>query len=436
MRAAYFVLALAMVIGACEKPEDSLGLGLIPDESLLGLSTFTDSTSLVTTTILADSTRTNELNKALLGDLFLPDYGTSRAEIYTQVRLSGLSVDLTGGGAAENVGLDSLVLSLEYLPADSLFGPPEPLSISVMRLTEDLELDSVYYSDDSTPSDGVELLLDPSPITPDPTDSVSLDGLMYPPQLRLRLIDALGEEFITKALEEPSVFDAVDDFMDDFKGLHITASNAGVTGCIAAFDLLSPQSRLTLYYHNEEEEGLSFEFDINGSAQRYEHFAHDHQGGALASLNEPLAQDVYIQSMAGLNVNVDLPILHDLTDSIQGAFNKVELVLPVSSPSENEVFAFPRRLFAVYTDETGDVLSIPDIFEGDLHSDGYYDADKGEYRVNITRFAQRVGNGQISTSSLQLLPVSNAITSHAVRLRSANNISGGAKLVVTYTQYE
>ena len=97
---------------------------------------------------------------------------------------------------------------------------------------------------------------------------------------------------------------------------------------------------------------------------------------------------------------------------------------------------FPERLFAVYDNEDGEPISIPDIFEGEVHSDGRYDDDAGEYRVNITRFAQQVVTGIIPEPSLRLLPVSNAITATSVRLNGVGNIVGGAKLVVTYTQYE
>jgi hypothetical protein len=437
--AAYFVLSLVILVSSCEKPEESLGLELLPEESLLGLQTYTDSTLLSTYTVLADSARSNELSRALLGELNLPDFGTSNANIYCQVRLSALAVDITGGGDALAVGLDSLVLSFEYLESDSLYGEEVPMQFFVQQLAEDeaLYLDSLYYSNASTPV-GDNLMFSDDPITPAPADSVELFGLMYPPQLRLRLSEDLGNQLIEEALAEPTSFDDVSDFIEYIRGFKISATSQGPTGAILGLDLLAAQSKLTLYYHNETDTS-SFDFVINENAQRYLEFEHDYSmtSELQAALDDPGNQDtdVFIQSMAGVNVKVDLPAIVGLSDTLQAAFNKVELVLPVNNPMLDEAY-FPNRLFAVYEDEDGDVISIPDIFEGEIHSDGRYNAENGEYRINITRFAQQVATGIIAEPSLQILPVSNAITANAVRLNGAGNPMGGAKLVVTYTKYE
>lgn len=438
--AAYFVLPLCILISSCEKPEESLGLELVPEESLLGLQTYTDSTLLKTYIVAADSSRSNELSRALLGELDLDDFGVSKSIIYTQLRLSALSVDFTGGVEGSDVTLDSLVLSLEYLPTDSLYGSEVPLNFSVLQLSEDLDLDSLYYSNQSTSDRGVELMdLSHNPITPAPTDSVEIDGLVYPPQLRLRLDSAFGDLLIEEALSESSSFDDVAEFIEYIQGFKISASRPGDIGegAIIGLDLLAAQSKLTLYYHNELDT-TAFDFVINESAQRYLGFEHTFEPSIQSLLDDQSAEDeqLYLSSMAGVNVQVDLPSLIGLTDTLQGAFNKVELVLPVTNLMDDQFF--PERLFAVYATDEGDILSIPDIFEGELHSDGKYDADKGEYRVNITRYAQQVVTGVIEQSvpSIRLLPVSNAITAKSVRLNGVGNGLGGAKLVVTYTQYE
>ncbi len=437
--AAYFVLPLVILISSCEKPEESLGLELVPEELLLGLETYTDSTLLSTYTVLADSSRTNELSRALLGELFLPDFGTSNANIYCQVRLSALAVDFTGGGDPDLVKLDSLVLSLEYLESDSLYGEEEALLFSVKQLDEALFLDSLYYSNRTTADRGLELMYDDmTPITPAPTDSVELFGLTYPPQLRLRLDSVFGASLIEEAIAEPSAFDDVSDFIEYIQGFKISATRQGMTGAILGLDLLAAQSKLTIYYHNETDT-TSFDLAINESAQRYLEFKQDYSmtSELQAALDDPNNEDtdLFIQSMAGVNIKVDLPALVGLTDTLQAAFNKVELVLPVNNSIMDDQY-FPDRLFAVYEDEDGDVISIPDIFEGDIHSDGRYNAANGEYRINITRFAQQVATEIIAEPSIQILPVSNAITANAVRLNGAGNLMGGAKLVVTYTKYE
>lgn len=436
--AAYFVLlGILLTFIACEKPEDNLGLDLIAEEDLLGLRTVVDSVALSPYTVLADSGRTNELSRAMLGDFRHPEMGRTQASIYTQIRLSALGAEFDGEDGNDAV-VDSLVLSFQYFATDSVYGELEPMQFSVMRLDEDLDLDSAYYSDDETEVINEELLFDPSPITPAQNDSTFLYGESFPPQLRLRLKDELGGALIIEA-RDGLAFEGVSEFVEYFKGFRITAENLGSTGSILTLDLLQARSLLTLYYHNNDEDSLSFDLSINENAQRYVNLSHDYTGfvagNALLDASQR-DQQLYLQAAAGLNVAVDLPLLQSIADTSDTAFNKVELVFPVTFPENQAINDFPERLFAIYVDSDGDVISIPDIFEGELHSDGFYDEDAGEYRLNITRFSQQVVNGEVDTSSLRILPVNNTISPNLVQLIGVDSLTAGAKMIVTYTQYE
>jgi len=111
-------------------------------------------------------------------------------------------------------------------------------------------------------------------------------------------------------------------------------------------------------------------------------------------------------------------------------------VLPVVQESLNEDFPFPPRLFATYVNNVGTVASVPDIFEGDIHSDGYYDENAGEYRINITRYIQQLRTGLINDPELKILPTSNSISANFVKLVGSEGMDKRAKLVLTYTQFE
>jgi hypothetical protein len=438
-KAAYFVYlsALLILLGSCEKTEDSLGLQLQDEEDLINLI-IVDDLDITTYTVLADSTRTNELSRAMIGDLQHPEFGSHQSTLFTQVRLSALGVDFADGSAAQNVTLDSLVLALEYFEENSIYGAEEPMVFSVQRLDERLDSDSLYYSNQETSVLSDELLYSTDAITPLQNEETVVGEDTLPAQLRLRLVDALGEELLLSGLEDNSPFDDVDDFLDYFKGIKISAAKQGANGGIVFFNLLSSNSKLTLYYKNETDT-LSFDFMINENSQRYLKFDHDYSG---TSINNQISdstlgtQELYLQAMAGLNLRVDVSSTLAISDTSEIALNKAEIVLPVVQESLNEDFPFPPRLFATYVNNVGTVASVPDIFEGDIHSDGYYDENAGEYRINITRYIQQLRTGLINDPELKILPTSNSISANFVKLVGSEGMDKRAKLVLIYTQFE
>ncbi|NND93508.1 MAG: DUF4270 family protein [Flavobacteriales bacterium] len=434
-KAAYFVLfCLYFFFISCEKREDSLGLDLQPEEEFLNLVTV-EGLEIETRTVRADSARTNELTRALLGNIHHPTFGEYSSVIYTQIRLSALGADF---GTQDSVVVDSLVLSLDYFEDEEVYGLVEPMLFSVKRISEDLDLDSTYYSNFTSVVFEGELLESTGPFSFNTEDDVVVDGDTLPAQLRLRLRTAVGEELVDNAYGDDSAFDEIDDFLDYFKGLRIEAINQGLSGGIASFDLLSNLSKVTLYYHNDVDTA-QFDFTINQNAQRYLSFTHDYTGTPVeAQLNDPsLGQnELYLQATGGVNFTVNVSEILSLSDTIQAAFNKVELVVPVAEAMDNESFPFPERLFAVYENEDGDILSIPDLFEGEAHSDGFYNEDTKDYRINITRYAQQLVNGDLLAEELKVLPTSNAISPNFVTLVGSDGMMRRVKLVVTYTEFE
>lgn len=439
--AAYFVLAsLLLCCAACEKPEDDLGLALTPQEDLLGLSTIIDSVDVQAYTVLADSARTSALSRAMIGDLEHPVFGSTQSSLYTQIRLSALSVDFAGDGEDSDVIIDSLVLALSFYPSDSAYGEVDAMNFSVKRIIDEahLEPDTIYYSDDQIEV-GEELLGDPSAVfLPNPADSVDVGGERLGPQLRFILKDEFAQELLSESQLETSAFDDVSEFLDFFRGVEVSAERLMGDGSILTFDLLHPDSKMTLYYQNADEDSLEFDFNINASAQRFLHFEHDYSASPVQTLlDDPGTQDevLYMHASSGLNVIVDLSTVLQIADTADLAFNKVEIVIPVDESADPDSYEFPNRMFAVYQNDDGNTISIPDIFEGEIHSDGFYDEDANEYRVNVTRFAQQLATGVIDTPMIQLIPVNNSITPNFVPLKGVG-VDGGARLIITYTEYE
>ena len=67
-----------------------------------------------------------------------------------------------------------------------------------------------------------------------------------------------------------------DAFQSFLNGLYITVDQGLEKGLLLALDLLNENSKLPLYYHNSEADSLSYDFQINSSADRMTRWLHDY----------------------------------------------------------------------------------------------------------------------------------------------------------------
>jgi len=421
------VVCTLLFFSACEKREE-IGLNLQDEDDLLDIRTIELPIQMQTTR--SDSVITSGLTVGLLGDMTDPTYGRSRSSIYTSVRLSALSPDL-----GTDPVIDSLVLVLEFDEDRTPYGTSELTEYSVFRLEEAMSNDTTYYSNSTVPFEVQNLLhASESAFVPDPEEEVSIGDDTLSPQIRLRLDDLLGQELLDESLQEPSAFDGLEDFAEFFNGFLIQAENLGAQGAIHFFDLIDSDSRLELYYTNSEGSDL-FTFSINSVSPRFLHFEHDYSGTPIeAILADPTSGEMenHVQAMAGLSVQVDLDDIRTLGDTGTQVINRVELILPADPSVNMDDTPDADRLFALYQNEDSVLISVPDLFEGDAHSGGF-NVDS-EYRINLTRFCQRVINDEISTSRVVVIPNASATSANFVKMAGPLSAEA-ARLEVTFTDY-
>ena len=72
-------------------------------------------------------------------------------------------------------------------------------------------------------------------------------------------------------------------FQSFFNGLYITVDQGLENGLLLGLDLLNENSKLTLYYHNETADSLSYDFQINSSADRMTRWSHDYSATEIES---------------------------------------------------------------------------------------------------------------------------------------------------------
>lgn len=435
-----FVLVLLVLGSGCKKPEEDLGLDLLPGDPLGVLA---QSSPVHAFTFPPQPIRTSGLTRNVLGSYLDPVFGSVQAGIVAQLRLGSNNV----GAGQDNSGLvaDSMVLALGFDGINYAYGNLNAQSFQVYELSESLTVDSTYTTDKVPEFLATKLVPERGGrITPRPFTKPLVGGDSLQPQIRIRLDKALAQR-ILDAFGTPDLVDN-NAFMQFFKGVYITTENGQQIPFqqgILYFNLLSATSKATIYYRNTlEAEPLPRIFDlaINQSSVRYSVVAHDHSlatdpalGIALADSTLP-AQQVFVQALGGLRAGLRFPELRSFAD--QGlVVAKAELVVPVPG-TFNPYLPPPAQLFMFRKDTvSGTDIFLPDQVAGSGSIDGNYRVDAKEYRFNITRYIQGVITGTIPDTGVELVPASNGITANRVVLAGPEHPERPMRLDITFTTY-
>jgi hypothetical protein len=408
---------------ACNDP-DIIGLDIQPPGDKINL-VFTDTTGVRAFAVPEDSLRTDEVIYYLLGSYTDSVFGRTDASIAAQVLLPSSNVNLGTGDI-----LDSLVLTLAYSGHYADTFPAQ--TFHVYELTEDMYLDSGYYSNRVFAHDPVEV--GSATITPAPNDSVMINGVNTVPHLRIRLSNILGNELLQMAADSELTNNA--NFLTLFKGLYITADPVISGGGIFYFNLLALQSRLTLYYQNTTADSQSFSFVFTSQSARMNHFVHDYSGSPIQQqLNDSTNGDslVYVQAMAGVKTKIRFPNLKSYVERGMIAVNKAELELTVTDNSDNHL-AVPDKLLVLAIDANGTPVFLPDQFETSSYYGGTYKSSERKYRFNIARYVQNILTGDSQDYGLYLAVSGGAIQANRVILSGGSHPNYRLKLNLHYTK--
>lgn len=442
MRPLLAALFLLPVV-ACDK-EDGIGKGVLPPELLLGVHRI-DTLTIETRTVPDDSIRADGLDAVLLGNHHDPKFGRLVSGFYTQLRLATNQPVFTSGVSSETVQIDSVVLALSY--SNEQWGNNFPQEYQVYELDEQLFADTLYYSNRVLQVKENDLVQPESKIQrPGPGVNVVVGQDTLPPQLRIKLDPEIGTR----------IFNAVgtDDlstqgFPAFFKGLYVTVADQFISpnnGGVHYFNLLSPVSKVTLYYRLYHRDGIDqgqyetreYDLVINTNAVYYTRSVHDFST-AMHELQAQLdgdfsstGQKTFIRAAAGLKTRVFFPHLGSIRNDTL-AINNAELIIPFQA---DNAFAPPNRLFAVGRNvEENTAFLLPDIFEGDSHFGGFLDVINSQYRVNVTRWATQVAFGSRENTAIELVPDRAGSSANRVIINGPQHPDRPMRLVIHYTKY-
>ena len=398
---------------------------LTPDFENENLSiNFTDTFSIQTTLVQEDSLRTDLSNRNLLGLYNDPVFGPMSSSIYTQVLLTGASVDF---GVAPV--LDSIVLSLDY---EGYYGDGFPMTIEVYSLIDSLDPNTDYYSNNN-------LLTEATPIaTTTFTPNLNND-------LQITLDTSLGNALLNNAPYANNT-----DIETVLKGFHITVKDS-VTGAvigkkrgsISYFNLNSSNTTLSLYYHYNNvlpKNSSVYNFSINSEVVKFSHFEHNYSGTDIeAHLNNLPTKDstvTYVSPMAGVKTKVEIPNIKQLAENGTVVINKAEIIFTIENGTEFDFNGALASLSLVAIDANGDPQFLQDFFEGPDHYGGIL-VNQGAFKTytfNVTRHIHQLVYN--TTTDYGMFLVANGSTTIANRsvISSENSTSNKIRLEITYSK--
>ena len=425
----------------CSKSSE-IGLSLVEQEQSDIL--YTDTTTIILTTEVADPVETSNRTIMVCGSYSDADWGESIASIYMNFRINNT------GAVFPNSVFDSLVLSLAY----QNFGhygelrTNKPSAITqnweIARVVENIEEGTVYKSDKTFMTDG-SLLKSNFQFRPNDTAKVVVGGASLAPHLRIRLDDQagldLGALFLDPSSTGIDIYESNTKFKDWFKGIQIRPSSSNPSDAsIIRFKSKDALTKLTLHYTDTSNGGSvakTFEFLTNEDAEVVSAFEHTNP----VNLTDNLTTDtiVYLQGLDGLHTKIAFPFVHKLGNVI---INKAELVIPVADTGTTD-FPEPIQVLAKIKNLGGELIAIDDVITSINRAQSYFLfggvlEDTGNknfvYRMYISEEMQALVNGTTFEPAIYItLP--SALDPERVQLMNEKGINK-AKLYLTYTKIQ
>lgn len=422
-----------LLLSACNKEPEEIGLDLQPESEELRVGFF-DTTSIVTYSENQDSVRTSFTSHSIVGTYVDPIFGKTSASIYTQLGLSSSGVDF---GA--NPELDSITLQMIYAGYYGDESTRQNLEIYEMDEALSTSLDSTYYSNQELDIKDDKKYLDYT-FDPSPNDSIWVDSTTsLSPRLSVNLSNEFGNKFLNASEDELADSESFNDF---FYGLYMTSTKAGGgNGALLYFDLINTESYVRLYYHNDEEDSLYYDFEISSYTPRYINYRHKYTHGATHFRQQVLNKDTamgqekfYLQGTGGISARIHFPYLEEWMLQEDIAINEAKLIFTPQFTEGDP--GLPEKLAMVAIDQNGDQYLLDDQLEGDTYYGGVYDDSNGQYFFRITRYVQSLVNRQetLNPYGLQMVVSGGAIFGNRAVINGPENENNPIKLEVTYSK--
>jgi hypothetical protein len=412
------LVLFSAIFFSCEDPKN-IGLPLGGGDYT---TTFTDTLTVNTSTTFIDSTATDGNESILVGRVDDLIFGKNTTKGNWQVTLPASASQFSGVSyldytLVENTEYDSVYVYLQwngFVQGDTT----KPITLSLHRLTAELDKNKRLQSTDKAP-------FNPTPIVTktftykDFKRSVAT-GATLDSVIRFKMPNEFGRELFALAGKYKAADNA--QFMTDFKGLSIVASNAAAAIYGFALDesSLNTPSGVRMFVHKTGETTAQ-SITFRAREKKYTEIVSDRVGTeterfkdkGVAISSKLTNSKSYFQTGVGITTKFDIPYLKRIISASTGriAINKAELVV---TPDENTtgVFLPPFQLSLGNVDVKNQLIYTSNViqfvpFDGSGGSGGFsigYNSTDKKYTFNITNYVQNILNGKTANDSFVMTP--------------------------------
>lgn len=395
MRSVFTALIIITALcSSCRKSEE-IGREVQVGDNDIQLFT-TDTLHISAMTKEAVPERTDERFEGMLGAYIDPIFGSSEISYHSQYNL-----DEEGFSFPSDAVFDSAFVSFRltggYREKEIASTDRSLMHFQVYELAEDLDISNIYQSNQSakTQPNLIGEYIGPVGLF----DSVYVDGIAQPAQIRIPLTQAWGEKIITA---DSSNFVSNEAFVSFMKGLSIVpiqTNDLKSNGAIFYFNPLSSFTNITIHYHNADDT-TKFSFITNSFTANFMSFKHDYSNAPIASvLNDTAAgsDKLYLQSSIGTDIELELKDIAAAFAEDPKVINIAELFIPVDT---NEPYHPLSKLSVSRKLEDGTAEFLPDqVQTGDRVIDGFLNSDSLYYRFLITQYVQEIIHNYVPGSN-------------------------------------
>lgn len=406
MARVFFPLFALLLLFSCKTdPNSILGKNIHPNDDLV--SKYDTAFRIEAFSISDDSLIIQNSTSVLLGSSFSPVFGSETYNLAVQILTLRVEGDdsysyYSGTDLSITSEVDSVVLNLPYsgkFPRHKRMDGRK-LTLSLHEITEEL-IDGEGY--DSAYCSNREPAYDPAPIGeiltvyPKPFDTVydSTIGARQVPDLRIHLDKAFGKRLLDYVLEmtddEKADLGAMRKYI---KGLYIKAHPCGSEKESIVFsvsNLFSSGADITVYFNGSESSGTSYQKFVLGPL-RYTHVKRDRSLSADAMYKAQMEGDtasgtqrLYVEGSGGSRIRFRIPGFQDVVSG-KVVINQAVIVLENADSDREPDMDVPAQLQCVRYYNRGSEAEILDA----SNPGGKYDSKKGQYRINVTRYLQRL----------------------------------------------
>lgn len=460
MARVFFPLFALLLLFSCQTDPDSiLGQNTHPNDDLV--SKFDTAFRIEAFSISDDSLIIQNSSSVLLGTSFSPVFGSETYNLAVQIltlRVKGDESYSYYAGTDLNLSsrVDSVVLTLPFSSKFPRYKRMDgrKLNLSLHEITEEL-IDGEGY--DSAYCSNREPVYDPAPIGeiltvyPKPYDTIydSAMGSTIVPDLRIHLDKAFGKRLLDYVLEmtddEKSDLGAMRKYI---KGIYIKSHPCASDKESIVFsvsNLFSMGADITVYFNGKEDAGTSYQKFVLGPL-RYTHVKRDRSLSTDNLYKAQMQQEgdtaagsqrLYVEGSGGSRIRFRIPgFLNVVSDKV--VINQAVVVLENADSDREPDIDVPAQLQCVRYYNRGSEAEILDA----SNPGGKYDSKKGQYRINVTRYLQRLAylttvdtaNRKFFDNYLDIVPESDERYEQPTRaVFYGPGVSKGMRLEVIYT---